>query len=480
MNPAPAVAVNPTAPAAVPVQQVAQPALASLALPSRRNKNAPEKFKGKYNEVKRFLRHYERLCHQHQITVPQELCENVTLYCSSHITRLIEILPSYRNHDWIQLKADFLSFFDADQDAKRYKVRSLVTFVSKCRSTSIRSLSDWKKYTREFIAIGGWLLAKNKISSNDYATYFWKGIPQSLCIKIESRLLAPMPLRDMTTPFSFDEVSQAAEKILQRDRFDTDLVYSDTEGSDSNDSDSSDDTGSDTDASTDSEEEHAKRAKHSKRAKYKHTLPMHKSSLRKTRFEEEYSSDDEESPSMKTRKAVQKERTTRVNPKEEVENLIQQLGQMHIGDANYGTLYYKAITLDPVVRKIIESPLERAAKERSMGLRDPQFPSARLPTNNRSTTSNTNQVPRPAPNYNPYPRGTACFGCGDATHGLVGCPKIAELLTKGALRKTEGGLIVLPGGIPLRRWGEETLISAYEKWVQTEARTHFIKWEDDG
>ncbi|KAG2068801.1 hypothetical protein BDR04DRAFT_982812, partial [Suillus decipiens] len=198
---------------------------------------------GKHNQVKRFLCHYETLCTKYHINTDQEKCENVTLYCSSCITQLIEILPHYRNNDWARLKADFLNFFDADKDAKRYKVCSLVSFVNKHHTGSIWTLSEWK-YTWEFVAIGGWLLAKNKISSNDHATYFWKGIPKALQTKIETQLMAPSPLRDMTTPFPFEEVSQAAEKILQCDHFDTD-------DSDSEDPDSS--TDSDEDLSSEEE-----------------------------------------------------------------------------------------------------------------------------------------------------------------------------------------------------------------------------------
>ncbi|KAG2046759.1 hypothetical protein BDR06DRAFT_898579, partial [Suillus hirtellus] len=127
-----------------------------------------------------------------------------------------------------------------------YKVHNLVTFVNKHWSASIRMLSDWK-YGQDFVAIGGWLLAKNKISSNDCATYFWKEIPRTLHSRIETWLLATTPLRDMTIPFTFDEVSQAADKILQCDHFDTDLVYSDTDNSDSSESDSPSGNDPDTD-----------------------------------------------------------------------------------------------------------------------------------------------------------------------------------------------------------------------------------------
>jgi hypothetical protein len=319
-----------------------------------------------------------------------------------------------------------------------------VNFVSKHRSSSIWTLSEWKKYTQEFVVIGGWLLAKNKISSNDHATYFWKGIVRTLHNKIETQLLAPTLLRDMTTPFTFDEVTQAAEKIVQWDHFDTDLVYSDTEGSDSDQSDSSTDTDSDSELS--SEEKYKKQAKSSKRAKYKTHLPTRKTAICKTCFED-YNSDDKETPISKTRKAVHQQRASKQSLHKEVENLIQQLVRMKIGDANYSTPYYKAITLDPAVKDIIESPLERNRKEYAMGLRDTRFPSARFTQRDRKTSniarginnnSNYSNMPNrssSAPNYqsNPYPKRTTCYGCGEENHELATYPKIEELLTRGEL-----------------------------------------------
>ncbi|KAG2079508.1 uncharacterized protein F5147DRAFT_592260, partial [Suillus discolor] len=482
---------QPTNPAPIQPVQPAHPIQTPQLLPLPGGKRAPAKFKGKYNQVKTFIRHYEKLCDQCSITTDQEICENVTLYCSSSIRRLIEILPSFRSNNWTDLKADFNSLFDADRDAKRYKVRSLVSFVNKRRSASIRTLSDWKKYTRDFVAIGGWLLAKSKISSNDHATYFWKGIPRTLRSKIETRLLVATPLRDMTTPFAFNDVSKAAEKILQRDRFDTDLVYSDTDDSESEDSDSSSNTDSDTDSSSDSEEEYRKNPKSSKKAKHKRHLHTSKTILRKTRFED--GSSDEETPIARTRKAVHKQRAAKNNTQEEVENLIQQLGRMKIGDANYSTLYYKAITLDPKVKEIVESPLDWKAKEYSMGLRDNRFPTARFSPRpnfannthnamdsrnnfinmNRNTNSNYN---RNTPNYMDK---MICFGCGEDTHGLAACPKIEELLTKGELVRMENGRIALRGGVPLRKWTGQTIINAYENWKRS-AQTHFVKsWESE-
>ncbi|KAG0704988.1 hypothetical protein DFH29DRAFT_801118, partial [Suillus ampliporus] len=229
---APAIAAPIVAPAApvIPLAQQFRP----LILPQLSEKHAPPKFKGKYSEVKRFIRHYEKLCAQFQITIPQEICENVTLYCSSRIVRFIEILPSYITHDWVQLKSDFLTYFDADKDSKRYRVSDLRSFVKKKRR--IEDMSDWRKYTRDFISIGGWLLAKAKLASTDQDIYFWKGIPKPLREKFDLRLIAANPNRDRSIPHTIAEVSVVAARFLQRDRFDRELLDSDSDRSEDSDS----------------------------------------------------------------------------------------------------------------------------------------------------------------------------------------------------------------------------------------------------
>ncbi|KAG1776133.1 hypothetical protein EV702DRAFT_1046303 [Suillus placidus] len=276
----------------------------------------------------------------------------------------------------------------------------------------------------------------------------------------------------MTTPFTFEEVTQAAEKILQRDRFDTDLVYSDTDDSDSEDSDISEDSDSDTDSS--SEEEYIKRAKTSERAKHKKILPS-KTTMHKTRFED--SSDEEETPIAKTRKAVHKQRSTKQNPQEEVENLIQQLGRMRIGDVNYSTLYYKAITLDPAVKEIIEMP-DIPPRNNNTGNMNNNLSNVPRATNSMYNNGSPNTTPMYPP-HTPYPPRVGCYGCRERGHGLAGCPKIEDMLTKGLLRKSEEtGRIELPEGTPLRRWGDDTLVQAYENMMRS-VTTHFVRWEEE-
>jgi hypothetical protein len=49
----------------------------------------------------------------------------------------------------------------------------------------IKDLSTWKRYTRGFVHIRGWLKSKRKISE-EHATYFWQRIPRMLRMHIEN------------------------------------------------------------------------------------------------------------------------------------------------------------------------------------------------------------------------------------------------------------------------------------------------------
>ncbi|KAG2074710.1 hypothetical protein BDR04DRAFT_979592, partial [Suillus decipiens] len=135
-----------------------------LILPYPGAKHAPPKFKGESTQVKKFIKQYEKLCQQYQVTSSRDLCENITQYCSNHVADLIEVLESYNNHNWLQLKADLLNNFDADRYTKQYKPKDLVRFVVHQNKKPIKTLSEWTQYMHKFTIIGGWLKTHQKIS----------------------------------------------------------------------------------------------------------------------------------------------------------------------------------------------------------------------------------------------------------------------------------------------------------------------------
>jgi hypothetical protein len=197
-------------------------ALTIAHLPQPGSRTAPEKFKGDYTKVRTFVKQYERLLALCNVTNDRDKCENITQYCGSKTNRLIEVLKAYQEGNWPALKNQILKLFDADRDLKRYKIRDLDDFVRHRKSIPIKTLSDWTKFIKDFIAIAGWLQLRNKISDDDYSVYLWQGIHRKLRQKIEDRLLVGDVTRDMSTPFESDKIILAAEKLLQRDRFDTD------------------------------------------------------------------------------------------------------------------------------------------------------------------------------------------------------------------------------------------------------------------
>ncbi|KDQ62219.1 hypothetical protein JAAARDRAFT_122346, partial [Jaapia argillacea MUCL 33604] len=120
--------------------------------------------------------------------------------------------------------------------------------------------------------------------------------------------------------------------------------------------------------------------------------------------------------------------------RDEMENLIQQMGAMSLDDLAYGVLYYQALKLDPDIKKVIRAPWI---------------------TNTNQTYNRTN-LPR-AGNTMGGPRGPGlcgmtqrCFGCNETRHMMNGCPKLNELLMKGVITKDEVGRIIMMDGTRIR------------------------------
>jgi hypothetical protein len=189
-------------------------------LPILGTKQAPEKFRGDYTKVDHFIKHFECLLAQHNVTNNTEKCQYVILYCSHSVVKFIQALDHYITPDWSALKKDIKDFHDADLDTTWYKVKDLTAYVKKMKKTKMGTLSTWEKYAWGFIRIGGWLKAQTKTSDTEHMVYFWEGIPKSMKKKIEECLLSKNPTWDMSNPFTVKDITEAAEAILQRNQFD--------------------------------------------------------------------------------------------------------------------------------------------------------------------------------------------------------------------------------------------------------------------
>ena len=374
-----------------------------LTMPNPGTKLAPEKFRGDFHKVKDFIQHYERLCAQNNVGSNTDKCEVLLRYCSKKERETIKNIGSYISKDWAQLKKDILRLYDADLDTKRYTIKDVREFSKREKKKHVENLAKWRKYCRAFLRIAGSLLVTGKISANEHATCFWQGIPKSLRGKIERRILARNPIRDLSEPFNVDDVDKAAEAILQRDRFDIVSAVTDSEGGESSGDESS--SGSDDESSdSESEDDHRKKDRYSQRRR--------KSHKRRRSLEDK----KEKSDFPKNRLVT--------GTRKEVAGLIKQMSYLALDDPEYGVAYYNATSLDPNVKNIVAKPVLRQAP---------------LQYSSRSTASSYQQnispqpptiVPRP-PSYprNPQPmppRGSeiSCYGCGEKGHGMFACGKI--------------------------------------------------------
>jgi hypothetical protein len=224
-------------------------------MPSYGSKGAPSKFKGSYEEVKKFLKKFNQMCKAYNVPKDQDKCEHILDYCSSKVVKLIEALPSYKEKDWIRLETDILSYYDAELRETRYKVHNIQSLTQHWRHKRIKDLTQWEKYFREFMTIAGWLLNKKKINETQQAAYFWHGIHSGLRGIIEQRLSAKNPLHDITQVFPMTDVINTAQALLERNRFDYDLMDSDSEESsdESSESDSEDNSSENSESESESE-----------------------------------------------------------------------------------------------------------------------------------------------------------------------------------------------------------------------------------
>ena len=215
----PATFIYPTIPTQPSTMTTATPTNTVLNMPIPKTKLAPETFRGDYSKVKDFIEHYDRLLLQHNVHTHKDKCETITRYCGRREKETIKNIPSYSTPDWTRLREDILKVYDADRDTKRYTLKDVMSFARRKQRRRIADLAAWKQYVRSFLRVAGSLLNNHKLTQNEHATYFWKGIPRIMRIRLENRLLAADPGRDLSKPFSVNEVNLAVEALLQQDRF---------------------------------------------------------------------------------------------------------------------------------------------------------------------------------------------------------------------------------------------------------------------
>ena len=453
-------------------------------MPAWGEKGSPPKFRGSYEDVKRFLQRYNEVTSIYNLSLAQK-CDKVTDYCSHKVKRLIESLKSYTNKDWDQLEKDFLKYYDADRQETRYIIRDLTQLTKKWKQRTIKTLTRWKRYERKFMTIAGWLVEKKKINDDEKSAYFWHGINRSLRRDIENRLLMRNPQPPVTVPYDMDDVNEVVQQLFERDRFEYNLADSDSDLPDSEDL-SSDSSSEDTDSS-DSEWEGGRMSNRYKHSRYK---------KKHGRRHSDSDSDDEHYKHRKTKskkktypkkpsqKEVKKTSTTlptstslassKNSGQADVEQLIKQMGKLSINDPQYGLLYYKAMKIDPGVAQCVAAPKVQGLINTSRNV-NATFPNSIPLTNNNNNQSTF--MSRPP---------ITCYGCGQTGHGLRTCEAIQEMINNGSIVRDQFGRITFKDGTPVQREPGETIKQAatrrqtmHSHFIQVSDMTEYYQSEDE-
>ncbi|KAJ7138076.1 hypothetical protein C8R44DRAFT_607263, partial [Mycena epipterygia] len=392
-------------------------------MPPLHARGAPKKFTGRAHDVTKFLGHCDKLFTLNNVFTDIEKIECMAEYCSRNVIHILEGMKNYSTPNWAVLCTDMEHMFDADKDLQRHRPSDLRKLTDKWRKTPLKSMSLWRKYLRQFTTIAGWLLQKGIIDDQESARYLWKGIHSHLRHVIENRLLAKDPKRDMTIPFSEDDIIGVVDAKFKRGRFDDDIDSEDSDSDDSGiDSDSDD---SESDYSDDDEEiEYKKKKKNSHPSKSKLIV---KKKVKRTR--------ESQAPGIIHKPISPMPPAS--NNSEDVGDLVKRLSKMSLNDQEYNYLYYKATSLDPLVAKCVRAPNLTANSTSLPPLPPNNFRNNHYvppPPNQFGQNPNANQGQTPL-----QPGDRTCWGCGDKGHGLWECPVMAEPISKGDLRRGDRG-----------------------------------------
>ena len=390
-------------------------------MPTRGSRHAPQTFRGKFRKVERFIKHYERLLAQHNVTTEADKCEAILDYCSDSIADFIHGNQHYLQPDWKSLKEDILKYYDADRTHTMFTPEDLVEFAYTASKRRMQNLAHWKKYYRDYSIISGFLTKKQLITTRDVDGYFWHGIPSELRTLFEFKLQATNPKHDAAVPWPMEKVTAIAESHFKRDKFSKMFFHStklaNHESSDESDGGSSSDSeSSDSDYDSDTLKTLKRRIKKMSHKK--------KKSKKKSSKEEKLDFPPHPTP-------APPDRTSRFNgTTDEVENMIQRLNSMSLNDPSYGHLYYKVLQMDAsgIAARCIYREPQRVTGAPSYQPSPPQ--NVMLPRRSFQTANTPSNQPPP---MMIFPQENRCYGCHGADHMMGECPKMAELLEKGII-----------------------------------------------
>jgi hypothetical protein len=437
-------------------------------LPIPGTERAPQTYTGDPNELETFLDHFRWICKRYRVKRTKEKYKALFSYCHPKMQNMLRNLPSAAQQDMDLLIEELRYFYGITEVS--YSVGAVEAFTAKWRKRPVTKLAGFKRYHRKYLELIGDARENKRISDWDYHRYFWEGLEESFRQRLENRMMTTHPHLDISLPFGIDRIVKAAEYLLSATRFDQHLITRTSQRSSDTDSD-------------------------------------HKPKVVKHKIRHDTSSDDSDHyqkpltrpyprPSRhRDKKSRQKEpshQDAHHKPKEskkeddELQKLVDQMGQMNISPDKYTSLYIEIVRRDPTLKEHLIDPRTRFAGA-TFQVRPPVSQTQNnQPQNNqpRYDQRQSNRPPfrrdePPHRNLNPNPqpsqpvqsqpdgREIFCWGCGLKGHPMSNCDEMNMYYKAGTvIKEPNTGMPTWPDGRRIYRDNNEPWGIAISKTVK--------------
>lgn len=434
-------------------------------MPMRNTKQAPPLFKGEYRRVSRFIEHYCHLLEYYQVTSDRDQCRGILEYCSQEVEDFILACPDYIRPNWEALKEEILKYYDAERMETRIQLSDLIKFLQEQVRKPMTSLSQWKKYSRKYLAQAGFLNRNQQLDDVEMHAYFWYGIPENLRNSLEVKLQTKYPTHDNSKePWTMTQIQTVAEVYFQRNTYSDKLYHLPALGirrKYDDEDDDEDENDEDEDEDDYEEERRARKKKKLSKKKTKTTVNTIKG--------------------LPSTQILKEELSRRIIPPsdEKVEDIINQLNTMSLDDTRYGYLYYKAVKDDNsgLIAQCINRRPVQANTARQVN-RDPLIPQNQLPQNPIRPPYQRGTLPHMTGQHTTPGYVSKCYGCFDSGHRLRDCPKLANLIHKGVVLLNRDFKYQFPDGQVLYRRPEESLVQTIERMRPSQHQVQYVTLGD--
>jgi hypothetical protein len=423
-------------------------------MPHKYHREAPDTFRGRASVAKEFIEEVEIILTQYKVTSDLDKIKGLLRYCSRSVAKFIRTLTSYHTPNWEKLKAEFLHYYDADQEDDDNRPSDLVRFAEENKREPMETLGAWLRYYRDYMTMATPLVKNETLSDRHCKTLFWMGIPDDLQRIFEFRLQATSNTYNPRDPYTIEDITKVAEQHFERNKF-TEMFFNAPRREPQYDS-----------SDSDSEYEH-RRGRWSHRAK--------NTKRRKSRAKDRnYSPEPTPIPTVTTQRYN--------GSADEIEGMIKQLNTMSLQDPNYGHLYFKVLRLDTTglaSQCIYRKPLQVTTAFPSSNNR-PSAPRPRPPVVQTAATF-PNNIPVQQPQQPRFSQSLYCYGCSSSDHMMGDCPEIKELMEKGVLIRdpTTRKYYMANGTEIIRNRGETLAQSALRQQQSYIPSTNLVSISED-